>query len=162
VYGTLLGQTVLLADAREQVTKRPSREQVLAQGGDGIAAPVAGVVGVLNAAIANVLYVWRRSGGVTAAAPVMAMGAAMPGAAAGDGAAAAAPVEEKPACDVILNEAGPHTIPGIQVVRERTNRGLQEAKDLVAGAPKPVRTGVSRKRPRQPRRTWPKSVQSLR
>jgi len=59
VYGALLGQTVLLADAREQVTKPPSREQVLAQGGGGIAALVAGVVGVLNAAPANVLSVCR-------------------------------------------------------------------------------------------------------
>ncbi|MEF3275411.1 50S ribosomal protein L7/L12 [Chloroflexus sp.] len=82
--------------------------------------------------------------GVTAAAPVMAMGAAMPVAAAGDGAAAAAPVEEKTEFDVILKEAGPNKIQVIKVVRELTSLGLKEAKDLVEGAPKPVREGVSK------------------
>jgi len=82
--------------------------------------------------------------GVTAAAPVMAMGTAMPVAAAGDGAAAAAPVEEKTEFDVILKEAGPNKIQVIKVVRELTNLGLKEAKDLVEGAPKPVREGVSK------------------
>jgi len=82
--------------------------------------------------------------GVTAAAPVMAMGAAMPVAAASDGAAAAAPVEEKTEFDVILKEAGPNKIQVIKVVRELTNLGLKEAKDLVEGAPKPVREGVSK------------------
>ena len=82
--------------------------------------------------------------GVTAAAPVMAMSAAMPVAAAGDGAAAAAPVEEKTEFDVILKEAGPNKIQVIKVVRELTNLGLKEAKDLVEGAPKPVREGVSK------------------
>lgn len=82
--------------------------------------------------------------GVTAAAPVMAMGAAMPVAAAGDGAAAAAPVEEKTEFDVILKEAGPNKIQVFKVVRELTSLGLKEAKDLVEGAPKPVREGVSK------------------
>ena len=82
--------------------------------------------------------------GVTAAAPVMAMGAAMPVAAAGDGAAAAAPVEEKTEFDVILKEAGPNKIQVIKVVRELTSLGLKEAKDLVEGAPKPVREVVSK------------------
>ncbi|MGQ9483276.1 50S ribosomal protein L7/L12 [Chloroflexus sp.] len=82
--------------------------------------------------------------GVTAAAPVMAMGAAMPVAAAGDGAAAAAPVEEKTEFDVILKEAGPNKIQVIKVVRELTSLGLKEAKDLVEGAPKPVREGVTK------------------
>ncbi|MGB9740093.1 MAG: 50S ribosomal protein L10 [Chloroflexus aggregans] len=57
VRGALLGQALLPADALEQVTKLPSREQALAQVVGGIAAPVSGVVGVLNAAISNVLYV---------------------------------------------------------------------------------------------------------
>ncbi len=82
--------------------------------------------------------------GVTAAAPVMAMGTAMPVAAAGDGAAAAAPVEEKTEFDVILKEAGPNKIQVIKVVRELTSLGLKEAKDLVEGAPKPVREGISK------------------
>jgi large subunit ribosomal protein L7/L12 len=77
--------------------------------------------------------------GVTAAAPV-AM-ATMPGAAAG---AAAQEVEEKTSFDVILAAAGEKKIQVIKVVRELTGLGLKEAKDLVDGAPKPVKTGVSK------------------
>lgn len=76
--------------------------------------------------------------GVTAAAPI-AM-AAMPGAAG----AAAPEVEEKTSFDVILNAAGEKKIQVIKVVRELTSLGLKEAKDLVDGAPKPVKTGVSK------------------
>lgn len=74
--------------------------------------------------------------GVTAAAPMM-MGAmpAMPG-------AAAAAVEEKTEFDVILTAAGSNKIQVIKVVRELTGLGLKEAKDLVDGAPKPVKEGV--------------------
>src|SRR5262245_65951409 len=83
--------------------------------------------------------------GVTAAAPVM-MGGAMPAAATGggDGAAAAAPVEEKTEFDVILTAAGANKIQVIKAVRELTSLGLKEAKDLVEGAPKPVKEGVSK------------------
>ena len=78
--------------------------------------------------------------GVTAAAPV-AMAAA-PGA---GGGAAAAPAEEKTAFDVILVSApAEKKIQVIKVVRELTNLGLKEAKDLVEGAPKPVKTGVAK------------------
>ena len=77
--------------------------------------------------------------GVTAAAPVAV--AAAP--AAGGGAAAAA--EEKTAFDVILASApADKKIQIIKVVRELTNLGLKEAKDLVEGAPKPVKTGVAK------------------
>jgi large subunit ribosomal protein L7/L12 len=76
--------------------------------------------------------------GVTAAAPV-AMAAA-PGA----GAAAAPAAEEKTSFDVILAGAGDKKIQVIKVVRELTGLGLKEAKDLVDGAPKPVKTGVSK------------------
>ena len=84
--------------------------------------------------------------GVTAAAPVM-MGGAVPGVAAagGDGAAAAAPVEEKTEFDVILTAAGANKIQVIKAVRELTSLGLKEAKDLVEGAPKPVKEGVNKK-----------------
>lgn len=79
--------------------------------------------------------------GVTAAAPV-AVAAAAPGAPA---AAAAAPAaEEKTSFDVILKAAGDKKIQVIKVVRELTGLGLKEAKDLVDGAPKPVKTGVSK------------------
>ncbi len=84
--------------------------------------------------------------GVTAAAPMM-MGGAMPmagAAAGGDGAAAAAPVEEQTEFDVILTAAGANKIQVIKAVRELTSLGLKEAKDLVEGAPKSVKEGVSK------------------
>jgi large subunit ribosomal protein L7/L12 len=76
--------------------------------------------------------------GVSAAAPVAV---AAVGAAGGAGVAA---VEEKTAFDVILASAGAQKINVIKVVRELTGLGLKEAKDLVEGAPKPVKTGVSK------------------
>ena len=77
--------------------------------------------------------------GVTAAAP-MAM--AMPGGATGG--AAAAPVEEQTEFDVILLSSGDKKIQVIKEVRAVTGLGLKEAKDLVEGAPKPVKEGVSK------------------
>jgi large subunit ribosomal protein L7/L12 len=81
--------------------------------------------------------------GVTAAAPVAvaAPGVAAPGAA-GDGAAAAA--EEQTEFDVVLQAAGDKKIQVIKVVRAVTGLGLKEAKDLVDGAPNPVKEGVAR------------------
>ena len=71
-----------------------------------------------------------------AAAPVMA---------AGGGAAAAAPaVEEKTEFTVVLTGAGANKINVIKAVREVTSLGLKEAKDLVDGAPKPIKEGVSK------------------
>jgi large subunit ribosomal protein L7/L12 len=78
--------------------------------------------------------------GVSAAAPVAV--AAMPGAA-GAGAAGAA-VEEKTEFDVVLTAAGEKKIQVIKVVRELTGLGLKEAKDLVDGAPKPVKEKVTK------------------
>jgi large subunit ribosomal protein L7/L12 len=78
--------------------------------------------------------------GVTAAAPVAV--AAMPGAAAAAGAGAA--TEEKTEFDVILQAAGDKKIQVIKVVRELTGLGLKEAKDLVDGAPKPVKEKVAK------------------
>src|SRR6266516_2485513 len=76
--------------------------------------------------------------GVSAAAPVAV---AAPGAApAGDGAAA----EEKSAFDVVLTGAGDKKIQVIKVVRALTGLGLKEAKDLVDGAPAPVKEGVTK------------------
>jgi large subunit ribosomal protein L7/L12 len=76
--------------------------------------------------------------GVSAAAAVAAAPAA------GGGAAAAAPVEEKTEFTVILKDAGANKIATIKAVREVTNLGLKEAKDLVDGAPKPLKEGVSK------------------
>jgi large subunit ribosomal protein L7/L12 len=70
-----------------------------------------------------------------AAAPVMV---------AGGGAAAAAPAEEKTEFSVILTAAGANKINVIKAVREVTSLGLKEAKDLVDGAPKPIKEGVTK------------------
>ena len=78
--------------------------------------------------------------GVSAAAAMPMM--AMPGAAAGGG--AAAPAEEKTEFTVTLTEVGTNKINVIKVVREVTSLGLKEAKDLVEGAPKPVKEGVTK------------------
>lgn len=77
--------------------------------------------------------------GVSAAAAAVA--AAPSG---GAGAEAAAPVEEQTEFNVILTAAGAAKINVIKVVREITSLGLKEAKDLVDGAPKPVKEGVSK------------------
>jgi large subunit ribosomal protein L7/L12 len=74
------------------------------------------------------------------AAPV----AVAAGPAAGPAAAAAAPVEEKTEFNVELKEAGGNKISVIKVVREITGLGLKEAKDLVEGAPKTLKEGVSK------------------
>jgi large subunit ribosomal protein L7/L12 len=60
------------------------------------------------------------------------------------GGAAAAPVEEKTEFDVILENFGANKINVIKVVREATGLGLKEAKDLVEGAPKPVKTAIAK------------------
>ena len=73
--------------------------------------------------------------GVSAAAPVAVMAG---------GAAPAAAAEEKSDFDVILAEVGPNKINVIKVVREITGLGLKEAKDLVDGAPKPVKEGAGK------------------
>jgi large subunit ribosomal protein L7/L12 len=78
--------------------------------------------------------------GVSAAAPVMAVAA--PGAGAVPGAGAA--VEEQTEFDAILAAVGDKKIQVIKVVRELTGLGLKEAKDLVDGAPKPVKEKVSK------------------
>jgi large subunit ribosomal protein L7/L12 len=77
--------------------------------------------------------------GVSAAAAMPMM--AMPGMGAA-GAGAAAPVEEKTDFTVTLTEVGTNKINVIKVVREITALGLKEAKDLVEGAPKPIKEGV--------------------
>jgi len=84
--------------------------------------------------------------GVTAAAPVAVAAAPAAGGAAvagGDGAAAPA-AEEQTEFSAVLTEVGPNKIPVIKVVRELTQLGLKEAKDLVDAAPKPVKEGVAR------------------
>ena len=77
--------------------------------------------------------------GVSAAAAVAAAGPA-----AGGAAAAAAPAEEKTEFTVMLTAIGDNKLNVIKAVREVTSLGLKEAKDLVDGAPKPVKEGISK------------------
>jgi large subunit ribosomal protein L7/L12 len=86
--------------------------------------------------LAELIKTLEDKWGVTAAAPVAV--------AVGGGAAAAAPAEEKTAFDVILADAGANKINVIKEVRGVTGLGLKEAKDLVEGAPKPIKEGVSK------------------
>lgn len=86
---------------------------------------------------ASLVKMLEEKWGVSAAAPVAV-------AAVAGGAAAAAPVEEKTEFDVILTGVGDKKINVIKVVREVTSLGLKEAKDLVEGAPKPIKEGVSK------------------
>lgn len=79
--------------------------------------------------------------GVTAAAPMMGMPMMMPGMGGGDAAPAA---EEKTEFDVILTSSGDAKLNVIKVVREITGLGLKEAKDLVDGAPQPIKQAVSK------------------
>jgi large subunit ribosomal protein L7/L12 len=87
--------------------------------------------------LAELVKVLEDKFGVSAAAPVMAM-------AAGAGAGAAAPAEEKTSFNVELTGSGANKIGVIKVIREITQIGLKEAKDLVDGAPKMVKEGATK------------------
>jgi large subunit ribosomal protein L7/L12 len=92
--------------------------------------------------LANLVKALEDKWGVSAAAVAApAVGVAAPG---GDGAAAAAPAEAQTEFDVVLKDFGAKKIEVIKVVRELTNLGLKEAKDLVEAAPKPVLEGVAK------------------
>ena len=86
--------------------------------------------------LAELIKTLEDKWGVTAAAPVAV--------AVGGGGAAAAPAEEKTAFDVVLMDAGANKINVIKEVRAVTGLGLKEAKDLVEGAPKTVKEGVTK------------------
>ena len=87
--------------------------------------------------LAELVKILEEKFGVSAAAPAMMVGA-MPGA------GAAEAVEEKSSFDIELTEAGANKIAVIKVVREITEMGLKEAKDLVDGAPKVIKEGVKK------------------
>ena len=95
-----------------------------------------GAMSVLE--LSELIKAMEEKFGVSAAAATVAVAA---GPAAGAG---AAPVEEKMEFSVILAAAGDKKVEVIKVVRAATGLGLKEAKDLVDGAPKPVKEGVSK------------------
>ncbi len=86
--------------------------------------------------VSELIKMMEEKFGVSAAAAAVAVAA--------PAAAAAAPVEEKTEFTVVLVEAGANKVNVIKAVRELTSLGLKEAKDLVDGAPKPVKEGVSK------------------
>ncbi len=99
-----------------------------------------GIAALTVIELKELLDAFEEKFGVTAAAPV-----AVAAVAAGGGAApAAGGAEDKDEFDVILADAGAQKIQVIKVVRELTNLGLKEAKDLVDGAPKPLLEKVSK------------------
>ncbi|MFA5413065.1 MAG: 50S ribosomal protein L7/L12 [Patescibacteria group bacterium] len=87
--------------------------------------------------LAELVKILEEKFGVSAAAPVMAMAAGVP-------AAGAAPTEEQTTFNVELTDSGANKIGVIKVVRELTQIGLKDAKDLVDGAPKVVKEGVGK------------------
>ncbi len=87
---------------------------------------------------AELVKMLEEQWGVSAAAPVAVAAAGAPGA------AAAAPAEEQTEFEVVLKDIGAKKINVIKAVREVTSLGLKEAKDLVEGAPKTVKEGVTK------------------
>jgi ribosomal protein L7/L12 len=129
----------LLAARREQL------EETGASGGESNMATIdelvqnLGDLKVLD--LANLVKRLEEEWGVSAAAVAAPVAAAAAG---GDGAAAAAPAEAQTEFDVVLKDFGAKKIEVIKVVRELTNLGLKEAKDLVEAAPKPILEGVAK------------------
>jgi large subunit ribosomal protein L7/L12 len=99
------------------------------------------IKGISVLELSNLVKALEQELGVSAAMP---MGMPMMAGGAAGGGAAAAPVEEKTEFNVILTDVGSNKINVIKVVREATSLGLKEAKDLVEGAPKPIKEGVTK------------------
>lgn len=96
------------------------------------------LVGLTVKEVNELAKILKEEYGIEPAAAAVAVA----GPAAGGGAAAAA--EEKTAFNVILKSAGPNKLNVVKIVKDLTGLGLKEAKDLVDGAPKPVKEGVSK------------------
>ena len=103
---------------------------------DKVASILEEIKGLTLMEAADLVKQMESAFGVSAAAPVMMAGA---GAA---GAAAAAPAEEQTEFTVVLTAVGSNKINVIKAVREVTSLGLKEAKDLVDGAPKPIKEAI--------------------
>jgi large subunit ribosomal protein L7/L12 len=126
--------------AEKEAAKKPKEAPAKAEKAKKSAA----IEGILNAVkgmtvleLAELVKAFETEFGVSAAAPVAV-------AAAGAAPAAAAEAEEQTEFTVILKEIGANKINVIKAVRELTSLGLKESKDLVEGAPKPVKEGVSK------------------
>jgi len=113
--------------------------EVFEMASDKVAKLIEEVKGMTVLELSELVKALEEEFGVSAAAPV-AVAAAAPAA----GGAAAPAAEEKTEFDVILKEVGAEKIKVIKVVREVTSLGLTEAKELVDGAPKPIKENVSK------------------
>jgi len=96
------------------------------------------LVGLTVKEVNELAKILKEEYGIEPAAAAVAVAA---GPAAGGGAAAA---EEKTSFNVILKAAGPNKLQVVKVVKDLTGLGLKEAKDLVDGAPKPIKEGISK------------------
>jgi large subunit ribosomal protein L7/L12 len=138
----LAGLARLLAARREQVEESGGEA---ASGGESNMASIDELVQSLGDLkvldLANLVKRLEEEWGVSAAAVAAPVAA---GGGAGDAGAAAAPAEAQTEFDVVLKDFGAKKIEVIKVVRELTNLGLKEAKDLVEAAPKPVLEGVAK------------------
>jgi len=128
------GESTIASDPIEWIDRIARRMQTMSVDLNTIVDQLSCLTVLQAAELAKLL---EEKWGVSAAAPVAVAAAAAPG-------AAAAPVEEKTEFDVILLSAGDKKIQVIKEVRAITGLGLKEAKDLVEGAPKPVKEGVSK------------------
>ena len=121
-----------------------SNEQATAEAGKSLSAKLQGVLKTIEELtvleLAELVKALEERFGVSAAAAVAVAAPAAGGAAGG----AAAAAEEKTAFDVILASSGDKKIQVIKEIRAVTNLGLKEAKDLVEGAPKTIKQGVTK------------------
>ncbi len=128
--------------AEKKTTKKKAAEKQPTMGTDQILDALSSMT-VLE--LSELVKALEEKFGVTAAAPMVAVGAVPAGAPA----AAAAMEEEQTEFDVILKDFGAQKIQVIKAVRELTDLGLRESKELVEGAPNPVKHGVSKEEAEQ-------------
>jgi large subunit ribosomal protein L7/L12 len=122
----------------EVVEKEEAKKEAPKKKADGDAGRILEMVKNMTVMeLAELVKSLEEEFGVTAAAPVMAVGAAAPG-------AASAPEEEKSEFNVMLTSFGSNKIQVIKVVRAITGLGLKEAKDLVEAVPSAIKEGVSK------------------
>ena len=128
------------ADTTATVPKASAKKSEKTKKSTGTDDIMAAIKNMTVLELAELVKALETEFGVTAAAPVAAASTA--GATAPT--EAAAPTEEKTEFDVILKDIGANKISVIRAVRELTSLGLKESKDLVEGAPKPVKEGVNK------------------
>lgn len=126
-----------VAEKSATTAKAAVKPKAEAQKGEAIEGIIATIKDMTVLELSQLVKSLETEFGVTAAVPMMAAVATGP-------AEAAPAAEEKTEFTVTLKEVGPNKINVIKVVRELTSLGLKESKDLVEGAPKPVKEGISK------------------